>query len=106
MILTLRASKSRTPPRQMAQAHSVEPSRRPTFCDVSQGHSQDLAVLVASLRDISVAAHHALKMDRDDATMTALTARIEEIEHDFCKLGLGELARFARALKRKLEIPG
>ena len=102
MILTLRAPKSRTPPRQMGHAHSVESSTRLTHCEISQGHSQDPAVLVASLRDVSLAAHHALKMDRDDATKATLAARIEEIERGFRNLGLDDLARFAGSLNRKL----
>lgn len=84
MIRTLRKPKAPTPLRAARPGH-------------------DPAALASMLRDVSASAHRALKLGADASTIFRLTARIDGIERGFRELGLHDLARFAEALRRKVE---
>ncbi|ODT97108.1 MAG: hypothetical protein ABS79_07660 [Planctomycetes bacterium SCN 63-9] len=103
MIQTLRKPKLRTPPQNAGRVQPLESSNRSIRRDAPSTHDHDPAVLATSLRDVSVAAHRALKMGLDDSVRGCLTAQIDWIERGFRELGLDELARFAGNLKRKVE---
>ena len=101
MIRTLQDSILRIPPRREGDDHPEGTPTRAARQD--DAPDRDPAALSAALREATVSAHRALNAGIGDAAKSRLTAQIDAIARGFLALGLDDLARFAEALRRKVE---